>query len=286
MKYELFFFKENNRYLDVEELFSFFNYCPYITIDTSKDEVEAKYYNAAIELSASFHLTKVSKVPDIYRLDPKYLDLDIYFSIDPMMPIYKVGIILDLVSDLCQKFNFYVYNVLFENVMPFRKDLVLKSYELMRTAYKEKYPMEYTSMNYIPKEKSNDIFKYLYERKDLETYYHSDNLYFPTPYFIRDNSTGQIYLACDLIDDKLFVFPPQTDLLFYKQDDRLKIIYLDELVSVIEKYTYDLPGFIHNTKVLDKNGVKKIKKIISKSAFSEINTEFSHIDLETIIDFK
>ena len=85
MKYELFFFKENNRYLDLDELFSFFNYCPYITVVPNGDEVEAKYYNPAIDLKASFFLTKVSKVPDIYRLDPKYLDLDIYLSIDDIL---------------------------------------------------------------------------------------------------------------------------------------------------------------------------------------------------------
>ena len=116
MKYELFFFKEGNRYLNLDELFSFFNYCPFITVDTTKDEVEARYVNKAIDLEASFHITRVSKVPDIHRLDPKYLDLDIYLSIDPMMPMYKVGIIIDLVSDLCQKFDFFVYNILFENV--------------------------------------------------------------------------------------------------------------------------------------------------------------------------
>ena len=99
MKYELFFFKEGNRYLNLDELFSFFNYCPYITVDTTKDEVEARYSNKAIGLEASFHITRVSKVPDIHRLDPKYLDLDIYLSIDPMMPMYNVGVIVDLVSD-------------------------------------------------------------------------------------------------------------------------------------------------------------------------------------------
>ena len=130
MKYELFFFKEGNRYLNIEELFNFFNYCPFISVDTSKDEVEARYSNPNIDLEASFHLTKVSKVPDIHRLDARYLDLDIYLSIDPMMPLYKVNVIMDLVSDLCQKFDFYTYNILFENVAPFRKDLIMKSYEM------------------------------------------------------------------------------------------------------------------------------------------------------------
>lgn len=286
MKYELFFFKENNRYLDIEELFRYFNYCPYITVDTSKEDVEVVYYNKAIELKASFHLTKVSKVPDIYRLSPKFLDLDIYLSADPMMPMFKFNVLVDFVSDLCKKFDFSVYNILFEDVSIFRKELVLKSYELMRSAYNEKFPMEYTSLNYVPKEKVNDIFKYLYERKDLETYCHGDDLYFPVPYFVKSNSTGQVYLASDLEEDKLYVFPPQCDLLFYRNNDKFEIIYADELLSVVEKYTYDLPGFIHDTKVLDKTGARKLRKIISRTKFSEINDSFSNIDLETIIDFK
>lgn len=286
MKYELFFFKEGNRYLNIEELFNFFNYCPFITVDTTKDEVEAKYVNPSIELEASFHLTKVSKVPDIHRLDPKFLDLDIYLSIDPMMPLYKVSVILDLVSDLCQKFDFFTYNILFENVTSFRKDLIMKSYEMLRDAYRTKFPMEYTSLHYVPKEKANDIFEYLFERKDLEIYCHSENLYFPIPYFIKSQNTGQIYSAVELVEDKLFVFPPKTDIVFYKSGEKIHIIYFDELMSVIDKYCYDLPGFIHNTKVLDKTGMKRIKKIIHKTKFTEINETFSNIELESIIDFK
>ena len=286
MKYELFFFKEGNRYLNLDELFSFFNYCPYITVNTNNDEVEARYSNKSIDLEASFHITRVSKVPDIHRLDPKYLDLDIYLSIDPMMPLYKVGIIVDLVNDLCQKFDFFVYNILFENVAAFRKDLIMRSYEKIREIYKVKFPMEYTSLNYVPKDKVNDIFKYLYERKDLETYCHEENLFFPIPRFIKSHNTGQIYSAVDLVDDKLFVFPPKCDLVFYHKDGHVMVVYFDELMSVIDKYCHDLPGFIHNTKVLDKAGLKRLKKIMLKTKFSPISETFSNVELETIIDFK
>ena len=286
MKYELFFFKEGNRYLDLDELFSFFNYCPFISVDASRDEVEARYSNKALDLEASFHITRVSKVPDIHRLDPKYLDLDIYLSIDPMMPMYKVGIILDLVSDLCQKFDFFIYNILFENVSEYKRDLILKSYEAIREIYKNKFPMEYTSLNYVPKDKVNDVFKYLYERKDLETYCHEENLYFPIPRFIKSLNTGHIYCAVDLVDDKLFVFPPRCEIVFYQHENHVKAVYFDELMSVLEKFCHDLPGFIHNTKVLDKAGMKRLKKIMLKTKFSPINETFSNVELETIIDFK
>lgn len=286
MKYELFFFKEGNRYLNLDELFSFFDYCPFITVDASKDEVEARYVNRAVDLEASFHITRVSKVPDIHRLDPKYLDLDIYLSIDPMMPVYKVGILIDLVSDLCQKFDFFVYNILFENVAPFRKELILKSYEKFREIYRVKFPMEYTSLNYVPRDKVNDVFKYLHERKDLEIYCHEENLYFPVPRFVKSLSTGEVMCAVDLLDDRLFVFPPRCDLIFYRLDGELKTVYFDELMSVLEKYCHDLPGFIHNTKVLDKSGLKRLRKIMTKTNFTPINEVFTNIELESIIDFK
>jgi hypothetical protein len=203
-----------------------------------------------------------------------------------MMPMYNVGVIVDLVSDLCQKFDFFVYNILFENVAPFRKELILKSYEKMRELYKVKFPMEYTSLNYIAKDKVNDIFKYLYERKDLEAYCHDQNLFFPVPRFIKSLGTGEVYSVVDLLNDKYFVFPPKCDLVFYKQDEHVKIVYFDELMSVIEKYCHDLPGFIHNTKVLTKAGVRKLKKIMNKTNFTPVTEAFSNVELETIIDFR
>ena len=95
-----------------------------------------------------------------------------------------------------------------------------------------------------------------------------------------------IYSAVDLVDDKLFVFPPKCDLVFYRKDEHVMIVYFDELMSVLEKYCHDLPGFIHNTKVLDKAGLKRLKKIMHKTKFSPINETFSNVELETIIDFK
>ena len=123
-------------------------------------------------------------------------------------------------------------------------------------------------------------------RQDLETYCHSENLYFPIPRFIKSLNTGHIYCAVDLVDDKLFVFPPRCEIVFYQHDNHIKAVYFDELMSVLEKFCHDLPGFIHNTKVLDKAGMKRLKKIMLKTKFSPINETFSNVELETIIDFK
>jgi hypothetical protein len=57
-------------------------------------------------------------------------------------------------------------------------------------------------------------------------------------------------------------------------------------MSVIEKYCHDLPGFIHNTKVLTKAGVRKLKKIMNKTNFTPVTEAFSNVELETIIDFR
>lgn len=286
MKYELFFFKENNRIIDLDELFRFFNFCPYIKTKMESDEVLFNYYHEDLKLQATFHISKVSKVPDIYRLNPRFLDLDIYLTLDPTLPQFKVSLIMELVKDLCLKFNFFVYNVLFEDVSSFRKDLILKSYELFRNAYREKYPMEFYDLNYLSREKLNDILKYIYERKDLMQYYEHDGLYFPKPTFIKGDTSGKLYSQVEFVEDSLFVFPPQTDLICYRIGDVYKVIYCDEFLSVLEKYLTDLAGFGRNTKVLDKNGVKKVRKIISKTKFTEICDTFKNISIDTIVDYK
>ena len=57
-------------------------------------------------------------------------------------------------------------------------------------------------------------------------------------------------------------------------------------MSILEKYCHDLPGFIHNTKVFDNAGLKRIKKIMLKTNFTAITEAFTNIELESIIDFR
>jgi len=286
MKYELFFFKENNRYIDIEELFRFFSYSPFIKVEIHDDEVLFLYNNSNIGLKARFIISKMSKVPDIYRLNPKYLDLDIRLELDPMLPNFKLNIILDIVAELCQRFNFACYNVLFEDVSIYRKDLVIQSYEITRDKYKENNIIEYKSLNFISKDKLTDIFKYLYEKEELIKYYESDNLFFPEIKFLKSRTTGRIYVACQFEEEKLFVFPPRVDLIYFKLNGLEKVYYSDEVLTAFERYTYELPGFGRNTKVLDKIGVKKSKKILNHIDFTEVCDTFEEISKDSIIDFK
>ena len=286
MKYTLFFFKENNRFIDIEELFRFFSRSPFFEIDIQEENVFFNYSNQDIGLKAKFIISKSSKVPDVYRLNPKYLDLDIRLELDLLLPTFKVNILLDIVNELCQRFNFVIYNQLFEDVSPYRKDLVIQSYEISRNEYKQKNPLEYNVLNYIAKDKLTDSFKYLFEREELIKYYESEGLYFPDVQFLKSNTNGKVYLACHFVEDKTYVFPPNIDLIFANKGGMVKPLYADEVLSAFERHSYELPGFGRNTRVLNKAGVKKAKKIINRIAFTEVCDTFNEVNKDSIIDFK
>jgi len=285
VKYQLFFFKENTRNIDIDELFRFFTSYPEFSIISEDDSVEIKYQNKKLAFDASFFFSKVSKVPDIYRLDPKFLDLDIYLSVDTMLPLYKFSIIADIVEALCKRFNFYIYQVLFENVSAFKKDLLIKSYEIIRNAYRNKFPMEYASLVYLSKEKLDVIFKYITEREELIKYYQDKNYLFPEVYFVKNRNNGSVNIVTEYVSGSNFVFPPCLDYIVFKNGLSYKIIDYNNVRDEIFKYSTDIPGFISNTRVLDKNGVKKIVKILSNKKIKAINDDIANVDIESLIDF-
>ena len=287
MSYQLFFLKENNRYIDIEELFRFFSYSPYITNQIKEEAVTFIYNNENIGLKASFILSKKSAIPDVYRLDPKYLDLDFRMEIDPLYPNFKVGIILDIVNELCVRFNIAIYNPLFENVSPYQKELVLSSYELYRDKYREKHASLIDDMHFLSRDRLTDIFKYLYERNDLIKYYQEEKLYFPDVTFLKSRTDGRILICAKFLFDEIYVFPPKIDLILLEEANGYqKYYYADELLSTIDKLSYELPGFGHNTLVLQQKAVKKMKKILNRYNFSEVCDTYEEVSRDSLIDFK
>ena len=284
MKYELFFFKEKSRELDIHALMDFFQSKKYFSVNTSLDEVTILYNNTEISLSASFHLTKMSKVPDIHRLNPKYLDLDIYFSVDPMMPLYKFTVITDLVDNLCSRFNLFVYNVLFNDVSPYNKKLIETSYERIRSLYKEKYPIEYSSLNYINKDKLESSYRYILESNSISKYYNDEYNFLPL-FFVKSNLSNKILQAVNLTLDQPVVIPAYTDILYIKHGEYNLVFKYKDVLEHIEKYLHDLPGFIPNTKVIDKKSLKHVKKTLTKIKIPEFNESVKLTEMETLIDF-
>lgn len=284
MKYELFFFKTDNRELDIEDLFEYFEQKDYFKIVIEEDCAYIKYHNPFIQLDYSFIITKVSKVPDIYRLNPKYLDLDFYFSIDAIMPIFKIRLVCNIIEDLCSNFNLFIYNFLFNDVSVFSSNLIVKSYIRNRDIYKLKFPVEYSCLTYVNSTKLDGYFRYLLEADEIRAYFNNQYSFLPTN-FVKNLISNKTYLVASMDLTKAVIIPPNTDLLYLKYDDCNHVYQFADIQNLIDKFLTDLPGFVSGTKVLEAKHLKKVKKIIVKSKLREVKEELSLIEMENLIDF-
>lgn len=285
MKYDLYFFKENNRNFQIEAFFEFLTSNNFSLLDDHKtQDVILTYQHPVLQMDVTFHFTRTSRVPDLHRLNPKYFDLNFHLSLDPMMPMYKANLVFDFIKTITIQFKLCIYHVLFENVAPFQLDLLDSSYRLYRKHYKQNNQVEYASLVAIEERRLNDVLRYACDRAKLEAYYQPMNVTFPKQRLLRSTLTSELMFAIDFPVSESIVFPPRTDLVFCHFGDTLEIIKYDAFIAAIQKQVVDLPGFIAGTKMIPAKQMKKARKIISKEKFKEIKNNYEIVDTESLID--
>lgn len=284
MKYELYFFKENTRKYDAEELIEFLLEDKNMKYEVNEDTVSLFYKNDLVKLEYSLNFTKSSKVPDIARLNPMYLDLDFYIEFDVLFSTFKLNLIISLVEKICRRFGFSIYHVWFEDVTPFRKDIIVSSYDKVRMTYKEQFPLEYQPLNYVHKEKLDAYYSYILDAKATNAYYDNKYLFLPI-YFGRNLTFNQINLITELNLETSTIIPPYVDIIVIEMNGVKEYYQFIEVLSVISKFTKEFPGFIGNTKMIEEKNAKKIRKLLSKMKVKPITDRIEKIQEESLVDF-
>ncbi len=284
MKFEIFFFKQNTREYDVDELINFVLTDRNMSLINEDDKVILKYSNDLISLDYNLCFTRASRVPDIARLNPMYLDLDFYVEYDLVLPIFKLNMISNLIESLCSRYGFSIYNYLFDDVSPFSRELIAKSYTKVREVYKEKFLSEYKALNYVLKDKLEGYYKYILEAKTMRESLNNEYLFSDT-YFVKNALTDKANLVAELNLDAACVIPPFVDLIVLeKNGEKQKYSYL-KFLELTEKYLLDFPGFIGNAKMINNKNLKKIKKIVAKMKLQPVLDSTITIKDESLIDF-
>ncbi len=284
MKFFVHFFKEKTRKIDVEALFEFFENYKNIKPYEKDNTIYFSFEDDNIKLYADFALTPKSIVSDIHRLDPKYLDINFHLEISPLLPTYKAEIIFEIIAELCEEFKIFIYNELFDNVLPFRKELLVTVYEIIKKAFKEKSLDEYEKMYYMEKDYLNQILKYQYIIESIKTYLKNDDITVPNYLFFKPLNGNTVKTAIEWIHGVNTVFPPKLDYVIYKKDGKEMLYSFDEVNKAIAKHLSELPIFVKDTRISAKHSFKKILKIMNKNKFRELEDNFIRIDIEDIID--
>jgi hypothetical protein len=191
--------------------------------------------------------------------------------------------IFEIVKKLVTLFDFYVYNEMFENVLAFKLEVTMKAFEMLKEAYIKKNPIILSDYYRLGKNKSNAVFRYLDDQIELLNYYKELDTHVPNLYVLLTNKK-EYKLAIDWKENSLTVFPPYIDYLFYRKNDEVVIIEYKEFFAKTEKFLSDVPGFIKETKVINKKQGKKINKIMRKAKFTKISIQYEKQNIKRLLD--
>jgi hypothetical protein len=282
-QFNIHFFKEKNRKIDLEQLIVFFENIEGYTVQMDEASVRILYVHPRLNYKVKYLITPKSQVPDIYRLNPKFLDLNFHLEVPILTPNYVAQQIFETAKKIADKFNFAIYNEMFEDVLTFKMDIVLKVFSMLKNAYIEKNPIILNDYYYLNTDRLSSIYRYLDDFQELHKYYQDLDTYVPKYHFLSTDNK-KLGLGIEWREHTMTLFPIYTDYIFYHIDHQIKVYDAQDVFEIIDKYLIDVPGFIKGTKVIPKKVCKKVHKLIKKAKLTELDDQFKRAELRFLID--
>lgn len=281
--FNIHFFKEKSRKIDLEQLIAFFESIEGIHVEMDEKSVRFHYIHPRLQHESLFIITPKSQVPDIYRLSPKFLDLNFHLEMPILTPDYLAKHLFEMVKKVCDRFDFHIYNEMFEDVLAFKMEVIVKVFDMVKQAYIAKNPLLLSDYHLLPKDKLHAIFRYLDDLAELQKYYQELETYVPKYHFLVTEKK-ELKTGIEWKEHTLTVFPPFLDVVFYRLPNEIKVIRYDELYPLIEKYLIDVPGFIKGTKVMPKKLSSKVYRIMKKTKFTQVTHTFQKETVKKLLD--
>lgn len=282
-KFRLHFFKENTREIDLKETISFFEAIEGFEIESDDKGLRFIFKDHILKYEARFLILPKSQVRDIYRLNPRFLDINFQLEIDILTPNYFFNKMIEIVKQLTERFNYYVYHETFENVLNFRRDLIVKVFSLLKERYLQLNPKLLNEYHLIKTDKLNNIFRYMEDNLELHKFYEQSNTYVPMYHFLI-NKENELKLAFEWKQNTLTVLPPNIDYIFVNRGNDMMMIKFDEFFDFANKYLEEVPGFIKNTYVVKEKSLKRINRILRRKKFSKVLDVFSNTSHTKLMD--
>lgn len=285
MEFKLYFFKDKTQSIDFKQVFAFFEEYPECSFKFDDDFVDIDYFDETLGNKARFSVTRKSNVPNIYKLNPKYANLNFHLELPSLVPKFKSDIIFEMIRKLSLDFTIFMYCEFFENILPYRMEVASTAYQYFKKAYKETVRGDYNRMVYVEKDKLEEILRYHAENKKLRKHYEKEEIETPQYTLLLDQDSRQLFRAVEWEEGTKTIFPPNLDFVIYRPiEGDLKMYKYQDLVKDLGKLFYDLPGFIKGTKILDDPAYKKADKIMYKNKFIAITRKYEKVDVTRLID--
>lgn len=231
----------------------------------------------------NFYYEQSSRIPDLHRLDASFRDIAFRVEIPLLTPNYVARKILEIVKDLTNKFNLYIYTEFHEDAIKFALEDLLLIFIRAKTYYLERHYEVFEIYHMLPETKLNTILRYIDDIDELRKFYYEDYVCVPDYEILKDEN-GKLSFGFIWNEGTQTIFPPYIDYVFYKQGNDTKVVKMQEVKKAIGEYLENVPGFLKETSVIYEINIKKASKKMRKYKFEKINKKFTRELLTNVMD--
>lgn len=269
--------------LDFSKVFEFFDNYPNFKIFYTEEEVQIDYRDDDFKFSYRYLVTKKSRVNQIYKLNPSYLNVNFLLELPVLIPSFLVKEILAITQKLCKLFDLEIYHDSFKDVQPFNLADVFILFEDMRQEMVAEYGMQDKLV--FPKDKLDEVCRYQRSVESLREFYHNEvtvNLVEP----ILDKVTNEYGIATTWNVGVSTVFPPHLSYIYIKEDQNIPfLVRRNDFMQILNKFLIEIVGFLPDMFIIKNKQAKAARKLLSKlRKVAILDQNFKTIRLTNFID--
>lgn len=269
--------------IDFAKVLEFFDSYPNFKTYYTDDEVQIDYRDDDFKFSYRYLITKKSRVNNIYKLNPKFLNVNFYLELPVLIPSFLVKEILTITQKICKLFDLEIYNDSFNDVQPFNLADVVVLFEDSRRQTIEDYGMQ--DKLPFPKDKLDEVCRYQRSVGSLREYYHNEvevNVVEP----IIDKITNEYGISTTWTVGSPMVFPPHLSYVYIKDEQNLPFLVRSaDFFSIVGKYLIEIVNFLPDMYILKAKQAKAARKTLGKlRKVAIIDQNFKSIRLSNLLD--
>lgn len=281
--FKIHFFKERKYQIEIEQLVYFFEKIPNFSIESTEEHLKFNYQDEVGQVFYSFVMLPKSIVPNIQRINPKYLDLNFHVEMPILMSNYVYKSILNIIRKFTFEFEVFIFSEMLQDVMPYKEETLLGIFNMIKEAYIKRNPALLNDFIVLDTRLVDIYNKYSNSLLELHQYFREDNIYVPHLLLLK-NRNSEFKTAIEWKEKSSTVFPAAIDYVLYKNESGYHVYHYKDVKALIEKYITDVPGFTIGTFYTIPKYMKKINKLLRKAKLETVENAFTKVHLKHLID--
>lgn len=285
LPFRLYLFKEKALKIKRLDIYNYFLQYQEVQVKEQKEsKITLEYKSPSIGCSFEVVLSESLMVPNISKLNSSYLSLSSYIEIPFTTPDYSTDKIFEIIKKLTSRYSIQLYNELFENIIPFRANVLRQAFNSYRFSFKKNCKDQYNSYYIMDKNKLNECLKYQDQQYEIQAFFKDSGKNIKAPNYMFLENNYRPYVAIEWNESEEILFPPKLDIIYFVTKEEIIIYYAKDVLEALKKVLEPFNDII-GSKIIYEKHLKKVKKLIKKAKLLPVEIELNPIRLFEVIDF-